>query len=151
MKQVVLRIDDAAYEKFMGMVSLCPTVEVVNVSQSNRAQQSTDYCVTTAIREMQKMHAFRYPRDYAFLMIAINEGAVKGLPFFYTPMDFLDYMKQSEIEDLPGRSTIYETIEKVKGRYPDWTFTDAPKAREVLRRKNLVKLFLSAFVKAQIG
>lgn len=151
MKEVVLRIDDAAFEKFMGMVSLCPMVEVVSANQNNKAQQSTDYCVTTAIREMQNMHAFRYPRDYAFLMIAINEGAVKGLPFFYTPMDFLDYMKQSEIENLPGRSTIYETIEKVKGRYPDWTFTDAPKAREILRRKNLVKLFLSAFVKAQMG
>lgn len=151
MKEVILRIDDAAFGNFMGMVSLCPTVEVVNVIQINRTQRTTDYCVTTAIREMQNMHAFRYPRDYAFLMIAINEGAVKGLPFFYTPMDFLDYMKQSEIENLPGRSTIYETIEKVEGRYPDWTFTDAPKAREVLRRKNLVKLFLSAFVKAQIG
>jgi hypothetical protein len=28
MKQVVLRIDDAAFEKFMGMVSLCPQVEI---------------------------------------------------------------------------------------------------------------------------
>jgi hypothetical protein len=26
MKQVTLRIDDAAFERFMGMVSLCPEV-----------------------------------------------------------------------------------------------------------------------------
>ena len=46
---------------------------------------------------------------------------------------------------------IYDTIAKVKGKYPDWTFTDAPKASEALRRKNLIKQFLSAFVKAQSG
>ena len=34
MKQVVLRIDDAAFEKFMGMVSLCPQVEIVDVDES---------------------------------------------------------------------------------------------------------------------
>ena len=42
MKQVVLRIDDAAFEKFMGMVSLCPMVEVVNVCQSGDKKMTTD-------------------------------------------------------------------------------------------------------------
>ena len=84
-------------------------------------------------------------------MVAFNESVVKGLPFFYSPKDFLDYMKDSDFDDLPGRSTIYNTIAKVEGKYPDWTFTDAPKASEALRRKNLIKQFLSAFMKAQSG
>ena len=151
MKQVVLRIDDAAYEKFMGMVILCPMVEVVNVCQAKDARQMTNHYVMAAIREMRQTRAFRYPCDYAFLMVAFNESVVKGLPFFYSPKDFLDYMKDSDFDDLPGRSTIYNTIAKVKGKYPDWTFTDAPKASEALRRKNLIKQFLSAFVKAQSG
>ena len=112
MKQVVLRIDDAAFEKFMGMVSLCPMVEVLNVCD-------------------------------------MNESVVKGLPFFYTPKDFIDYMREAEFDGLPGRSTVYNTIAKVRGKYPDWTFTDAPKASEALRRKNLIKQFLSAFMRAQ--
>lgn len=151
MKQVVLRIDDAAYEKFMGMVSLCPMVEVLNVSQAGTPQQTTDRFVAMAIREMRKALAFRMPCDYAYLMVAFNESVVKGLPFFYTPKDFLDYMKESDFDHLPGRSTVYNTIAKVKGRYPDWTFTDAPKASEALRRKNIVKQFLSAFMRAQNG
>ena len=151
MKQVVLRIDDAAYEKFMGMVSLCPMVEVVNVCQAKDARQMTNHYVMAAIREMRKTRAFRLTCDYAYLMVAFNESVVKGLPFFYSPKDFLDYMKDSDFDDLPGRSTIYNTIAKVKGKYPDWTFTDAPKASEALRRKNLIKQFLSAFVKAQSG
>ena len=138
MKQVVLRIDDAAYEKFMGMVSLCPMVEVVNVCQAKDARQMTNHYVMAAIREMRQTRAFRYPCDYAFLMVAFNESVVKGLPFFYSPKDFLDYMKDSDFDDLPGRSTIYNTIAKVKGEY-------------ALRRKNLIKQFLSAFVKAQSG
>ncbi len=149
MKQVVLRVDDAAYEKFMGMVSLCPQVEVLNVYDAGSKGLTMDVFVVTAIREMRQMQAFRYPCDYAYLMVAMNDGVVKGLPYFYSPKDFLDYLRQSDFDGLPGRTTIYDTIAKVKGRYPDWTFTDAPKASEALRRKNLVKQFLSAMMRAQ--
>ena len=149
MKQVVLRIDNAAFEKFMGMVSLCPQVEVLSVYESGDKKLTTDAYVVSAIREMRQTLAFRYPCDYAYLMVAMNESVVKGLPFFYTPKDFLDYMRESKFDNLPGRSTVYNTIAKVKGKYPDWTFTDAPKASEALRRKNLIKRFLSAFMKAQ--
>ena len=149
MKQVVLRIDDAAFEKFMGMVSLCPQVEVLSVCESGDKKLITDTYVASAIREMRQMLAFRYPCDYAYLMVAMNESVVKGLPFFYTPKDFIDYMRQSDFDGLPGRTTIYDTIAKVKGKYPDWSFTDAPKASEALRRKNLIKQFLSAFMRAQ--
>ena len=151
MKQVVLRIDDAAFEKFMGMVSLCPQVEVVNVCDTGDKKQTMDGFVATAIREMRQRLAFRSPCDYAYLMVAMNESVVKGLPFFYTPKDFIDYMREADFDNLPGRSTVYNTIAKVKGKYPDWTFTDDPKASEALRRKNLIKQFLSAFVRAQAG
>ena len=151
MKQVVLRIDDAAFEKFMGMMSLCPMVEVLNVCDTGNKKQTIDCYVASAIREMRQALAFKNPCDYAYLMVAMNESVVKGLPFFYTPKDFIDYMREADFDNLPGRSTVYNTIAKVKGRYPDWTFTDAPKASEALRRKNLIKQFLSAFVRAQAG
>ena len=64
-------------------------------------------------------------------------------------MDFIDYMREAEFDNLPGRTTIYDTIAKVKGKYRDWTFADDPKASEALRRKNLIKQFLSAFVRVQ--
>ena len=151
MKQVVLRIDDAAFEKFMGMVSLCPQVEVLNVCESGDKKLTTDTYVASAIREMRQTVAFKNPCDYAYLMVAMNESVIKGLPFFYTPKDFIDYMREADFDNLPGRSTVYNTIAKVKGKYPDWIFTDDPKASEALRRKNLIKQFLSAFVRAQAG
>ena len=112
MKQVVLRIDDAAFEKFMGMVDLCPMVEVLNVCGTGDKKLTIDAYVSSAIREMRQALAFKNPCDYAYLMVAMNESVVKG-------------------------------------KYPDWTFTDSPKASEALRRKNLVKRFLSAFMRAQ--
>ena len=151
MKQVVLRIDDAAFEKFMGMVSLCPQVEVLSVCESGDKKLTIDTYVLSAIREMRQTLAFRFPCDYAYLMVAMNESVVKGLPFFYTPQDFIDYMREADFDNLPGRSTVYNTIAKVKGKYPDWIFTDDPKASEALRRKNLIKQFLSALVRAQAG
>jgi hypothetical protein len=135
----------------MGMVSLCPQVEVVNVCDTGDKKQTMDGYVASAIREMRQRLAFRSPCDYAYLMVAMNESVVKGLPFFYTPKDFIDYMREADFDNLPGRSTVYNTIAKVKGKYPDWTFTDDPKASEALRRKNLIKQFLSAFVRAQAG
>ena len=53
MKQVILKIDDSAYEKFMGMVSLCPQVEVVSVCQNGDQQLTIDIYVASAIREMR--------------------------------------------------------------------------------------------------
>ena len=151
MKQIVLEIEDSAFEQFMGMIELCPQVSVVNVCQTKDAQKSTDYYVALAIRAMINMKAFRTPGDYGYLMVAFNDGVVKGLPFFYTPKDFLDYMKESGFKEMPSRNTLYNTIGKVEGKFPDWTFTDAPKASEALRRKNLVKLFLSAYMRALSG
>jgi hypothetical protein len=151
MKKVILEIEDSAFESFMGMIGLCPQVSVVNVCQIKDVQKSTDYYVALAMRALENMVAFRTPGDYGYLMVALNEGVVKGLPFFYTPKDFLDYMKELGFKNLPSRSTLYNTIGKVAGKYPDWIFTDAPKASEALRRKNLVKLFLSAYMKALSG
>ena len=34
MKEIVLRIEDAALEDFMALVRLCPSVEVVNVDEA---------------------------------------------------------------------------------------------------------------------
>ena len=149
MKEIIIHVEDSAYEKFMGMLSLCPQVEVVSEGVAIETREAIDLCVARAIREMRADGVFRFPGDYTYLMIAGNEGQAKGMPFFRSPKEFLDYLKELELDGLPGRSTIYDTISKVDGKYPDWTFTDDPKPKEALRRKNIVRLFLSAFLKAK--
>jgi hypothetical protein len=149
MKEVLLQIEDSAYVKFMGMVSLCPQVKVLSEGVAIETRGTTDLCVARAIRDLRADGVFRYPCDYTYLMLAANEGLAKGMAFFCSPKDFIDYLKELELDGLPGRSTLYDTLSKVEGKYPDWTFKDNPKPKEVLRRKNVVKLFLSAFGKAR--
>jgi hypothetical protein len=149
MKEVIIHVEDCAYEKLMGMLSLCPQVEVVSEGVAIETREAIDLCVARAIREMRADGAFRLPGDYTYLMIAANEGLAKGMAFFHTPKEYLDYLKELELDGLPGRSTVYDILSKVDGKYPDWIFIDDPKPKEALRRKNIVRMFLSAFFKAK--
>lgn len=149
MKEVILRIEESAYEQLMGFIRLCPQVEVVSEGNGLETRESADLCVACAIREMRQNGAFRYPSDYTYIMLVSNEGMAKGLKYFYSPKEFIDYLRGLELEGLPGRSTLYDTIAKTSGRYPDWTFSDSPKDTEVLRRKNVARQFLSAFGRAR--
>ena len=143
MKEIVLQIDDAAYEKFMGMVSLCPQVQVV--SEGIEVRGTVDQCVAGAIRELQESGKLKHPSDYAYIMLASNESTLKGLPSFCSPNEFIAYLKELGMEKVPGRNTMYYTVNKTVGRYPNWTFSDSPQLSEELRRKNIANLFLSAF------
>jgi hypothetical protein len=150
-KEIVLLIEDSAYEKFMGMLSLCPQVEVVSEAMDGVSDFDVDYCMACAIRELCHYGVFSFSCDYAYIMAALNEEVVKDVPFFYTPMDFLSYLKSLGFENIPGKTSIYDTINKIKGSFPNWTFTDHPKDIEVRRRINVVKRFLNAFGKAKRG
>ena len=55
MKQVILKIDDSAYEQFMGMVSLCPQVEVVCESSITDVMNDRDQCMVYAIQTLTSM------------------------------------------------------------------------------------------------
>jgi hypothetical protein len=81
-------------------------------------------------------------------MMALNEEVTKGF-FFYSPQDFMTYLSGLGFDEFPGRSTLYDTINKVTGRYPNWEFTDSPDNAEKLRRNNVVVRFLSAFNRAK--
>ena len=148
MKEVVLRIEDSAFDNFMGMVRLCPQVEVVSDGQDDTAV--VDDCLATAVLNLQQRGVFRRPSDYGYVMKAVNENALKGAPFFYSPMQFIDYLNHFGVKELPGKSTIYSAINKVEGKYPNWTFTDNPTEFEALRRNNIVRQLISAFGKAHL-
>ena len=77
MKEVVLRMEDSDYQKFMGMVSLCPTVKVVYDGNCDDGRDIEDKCFAMAIIELRKSNAFKTPGDYAYVMKAVNEGVIR--------------------------------------------------------------------------
>ena len=147
MRQIVLNLDDEVFEPFMGMLRLCNKVEVVCDGVAKDTRDVVDCCVSAAIRDMVEKRTLRYAYDYAYIMIGINEGLVDKQLFFVSPQEYLDYLNELVDSNLPGKSTLYNTISRTCGKYPDWTFIDNPTTFESLRRKNVFKQFLSAFLK----
>ena len=146
MRQIILNVEDAAYEQFMGMVALCPQLEVFSDGDVYETRDVVDMCVARAIKTLVKRRTLRYAYDYSFIMLAINQGLVDKQLFFFNPLEFIDYLKEIGIEKLPGKSSLYDAIAQIHGSYPDWTFGDHPSAFENIRRKNVFKQFLSAFL-----
>ena len=150
MKQIVIEIEDEAYEVFMGMMRLCTAVKVVSTSQMAETRDVTDRCVALAIEELRRDKVFKRPSDYTYIMMGANEGIIKGMGIFYYPSEFLAYLNEIGIDNLPGRNTLYDGITRTFGKYPDWTFNDHPAPDEVMRRKNVLKRFLSAYTKIKM-
>ena len=150
MKQVVLRIEDSAFENFKAMISLCPAIEMVDEYSDLEVRRQLDICIEVAIRELRKGKVFRKPSDYTYIMQVINDRQVKDAPYFHTPDVFLGYMEQLGLDGLPGRSTLYDTRKMMSGEYPNWVFNDPQvDVVETLRRNNVARQFLSALFKAQ--
>ncbi len=141
-------MSDADYKNFMGMLSLCPKVEVISTSSVKMTDEMAEHCLNCAISELRHENVFRYPSDYTYIMMALNEKPVKGVPFFYSPNEFLEYLKALGFNALPGRSTLYDCKQKMVGRFPEWVFNDNPRPVETGRRINVAKRFLNAFRRA---
>jgi hypothetical protein len=147
MRQYLVQVEESACEKFEGMIDLCPDVKIVGVDVVIDTKDVVDQCVCSAINSLVESNTIRHAYDYAYIMMGINQGLVDKQLFFVSPQEYLDYLNELVDSNLPGKSTLYNTIGKTYGKYPDWTFTDKPTTFESLRRKNVFKQFLSAFMK----
>ena len=151
MKQIVLEIEDSAYEQFMGMVGLCHSVKVVCESGITDVMNDRDQCMVYAIKTLRNNHVFRFSYDYTWVMMAINEGLIDDYDSFRSPQAFIDYLYEIGIDNLPTRYSLSLAYSKTLNSYPEWTFIDVENASETLRRKNVVKQFLSAYGVAKRG
>ena len=141
MKQVVLRIDDAAFEKFMGMVSLCPQVEIVDVDESAvPTQGQLAVRIREAIMQLRAERLLRRKFDYAWLKVAMD--STDDLPSFESAQRYLDYMRDElMLDELPCESSISKMMDMARGQLFYWTFSDTSDAQETTRRNNIVKRF----------
>ena len=149
MKQIVIEIDDEAYEPFMGMMRLCPAAKVVCTSDVADTTDIRERCMAIAISELQQRNVIRLVSDYTFIMKLVNQGEVDKKLFYPSPLDFIAYLRQIGASDIPGKSRLYEMLGLTSGKYPEWTFADNPGAGETIRRNNVARQFLSAYIRAK--
>jgi NAD(P)-dependent dehydrogenase (short-subunit alcohol dehydrogenase family) len=55
MKEIIIRVDESAYECVLGMLKLCQKVEVVGDADCVVTESNNDMCVAKAIRELQAL------------------------------------------------------------------------------------------------
>ena len=148
MKEIVIRVEDSVYEQVMGMLALCPQVEVLGTSDKVEPRSLIDQCMAEAIAEVcNDKTVYKRSSDLAYIMIGANDGAIKDLDFFLTVDDYTGYLAQIGIEPdkIPKRSTIYNKVNATIGKFPDWKFVGNVKPKEALRRKNVFTRFSSAY------
>ena len=151
MKQVLLSIEDDAYEKVMGMLSLCPSVKVESVDDYIVTEEKRDLCAKTAFNTLLENNVIRRPRDYAWIMMAMNEGVIDDFKCEMSLQGFIDYLKELGFKGLPCRTSLYNAYAKTLKSFPEWKFVDVDDAGEILRRKNVVVQFMSAYGVAKRG
>lgn len=149
MKKLILQVEDQAFEKLMGLMELCPSVIVESAYDSESILNPTDQCFASALSGMIHDHAFNSLSDYAYIMQLTIEDHLKCGTLFVNPDEFISYLKLLGFQDVPSRSSLYRILNTIVGTYPNWRFTDDPTGYEELRRKNIARLFLSAFCRCK--
>lgn len=149
MKRIIIEVEDLAYEPVVGMLKLCNGVRIASVQESMDVMDDRDACMRYAITALRRNKVFRRHYDYSWIMQAINDGVMDDYEEFESPQTFINYLCEIGIDELPDRSTISRGCSNVFDSYPNWQFMDVKKPGEILRRKNVVKQFLSAFGEAK--
>ena len=149
MKEITIRVPDDMAQLLVEWVKHIPEMEIVC------HEESTDYGLgdmdkqmALALEVLKQNKTIRHLYDYTWIMVAICDGAIKGIGSFRSPQSFIDYLKGLGIEKVPSRSLIGSFLDKVLGTYPDWVFVDTEDPREILRRKNVVRQLISVLNKA---
>ena len=149
MKEITLRVPDTMARMIEDWTNYVPEMELVRMVDNMMSEDVRDLCTRCALDELIDEKAIRRPRDYAWIMLAMNQGVIDDFDGFCSHQDYIDYLKEIGIGTAPSRTTLFNIENNTLGDYPEWTFLDEPSPNESLRRKNLVKLFLSAYRRAK--
>ena len=151
MRQIVLNLDDEAFEPVMGVLKLSDKVEIVCETDVADSRKMVDTCMARAVRELQEREVIKHSSDHTFIMLLANQGLVDKHLFFSTPLDYIKYLKEIGVEDIPSKTRLYLMQSYTRNQYPEWTFADCQDAGERLRRNNVARQFLSAYIRHRIA
>ena len=148
MKEITFRVADERAELYREMarhlgdkIASEKTIEDEQVDVFARAR--------IALNIVRCENLIKHQYDYAYIRRLIDEDKLKGLHMFESTKSFREFLKELGVENVPGNSTIDDTYKRINGEFPNWTFDDTKDPGRVIRRINLAKRFLSAFIKGE--
>ena len=127
----------------MGMLSLCPSVEVVEVNESAVLSSGPlAIRIRHAIVQLREERLLRRMYDYAWLKVAMDSD--DDLPSFESAQKYIDYLGgELQLDGLPSESSVSKMMDAARGQLFNWTFSDTSDAQETTRRNNIVKRFFN--------
>lgn len=122
-----------------------PPLEIVE----EPALTPDDERVKAVLEQMKRERVLLYSYDYAWVMELFRKADEHRLPHrFYSAASFVKYITDDlGIAGAPCASSLTRKLSVVYGTFPEWTFEDKSDRREVMRRVNVGRRFLSLFRK----
>lgn len=149
MKEITIRVPDSMVPFMEELVKHISEVEIVSLEESGQYElDEINRRMAFALSKLLANKAIRFKYDYTWIMVAIGDGAIKGLGAFKSPQSFMDYLKSVGVENVPSRTTLSTWFGRVLGTYPNWEFIDTQDPQEILRRKNVVRQLICILNKA---
>ena len=140
MKELIIRVPDDMAHLIEEWAKHSPEMELVCREEAEPIGLGDMDCrMALALQTLKQRGVIRYVYDYTWIMLAISDGAIKGMNGFRSPQSFIDYLRYLGVERVPSRSTLSEWNNRVIGEYPRWEFTDTRDNQEISRRKSVVK------------
>ena len=149
MEEITLQVPDEVAPELKAIFKLMPAVEIVKSVEIKDANSVYDLAFKSAISELQHYKVFKQPRDYAWIMVGIEQDLENDLLSFSSTRSFVAYLYILGLGGVPSNTCLYNATQLVTGVYPDWVFLDDVDVSEERRRKEVFQLFLVAFRNAR--
>ena len=149
MVELTLSVPEEVAPHIEALVKRMPEVEIEKVIEVEDVNSIYDLAFKSAIEELRHLKILKRPRDYAWIMVGIEQDLENDLRSFSSTRSFIAYMSIIGIWGLPSNTALFNATKLVDGIYPDWVFLDDIDKSEERRRKEIYQLFLVAFKKAR--
>jgi len=149
MKEITLRVPEEVAPHIEALAKRMPEVEIERTVEIQDANSVYDLAFKSAISELQYYKVFKQPRDYAWIMVGIEQDLENDLLSFSSTRSFVAYLHILGLGGVPSNTCLYNATQLVTGVYPDWVFLDDVDVSEERRRKEVFQLFLVAFRRAR--
>lgn len=153
MKKVTLLVPDENMALVDNLVKAITGMEIVDIKdvgsieefQRKTPKERLDHALIVLVQE-KGVIANKY--DFAWLYAVVKEGYLKDIKIYSSVKSFRQYLKDIGIQNVPSNSTISDKYGCLKGKFPNWTFSDCD-ITESQRRINVAKRFLSLYHKGK--
>lgn len=98
-----------------------------------------------ALRAVSHDDCFRHLYDWSWVRLAMAEAPLRMR--FSTTGSFLNTLRSMGIDNLPDSSVVNRYTSKVCRTADGYTFSDTTDPTETIRRNNIIRRFIAAYVK----